>query len=70
MKKISCLFIALAIILSDIMCAVIAYNYCYLHYFSQYVSAPESTAFIYSIPFGIAIALCAVLAWVFHRKTK
>ena len=28
MKKISNIFIALAVILSNVMCAVVAYNYC------------------------------------------
>lgn len=70
MKKISYIFIALAIILSDIMCAVVVYNYCYLLWFSQFVSAPPRAAFLYVIPFGIGIAVCAALAWVFHKKAK
>ena len=35
MKKISYLFIVLAILLSDIMCAVVAYNYCALQWGGQ-----------------------------------
>ena len=72
MKKISCLFMVLAILLSDIMCAVVAYHYCALQWGGQYAgySAPASAAFLYFIPYGIGVVLCIILAYFFHRKQE
>lgn len=72
MKKLSIIFGALAVILSDIMCAVVAYNYCDLHWGIEYAgySAPKNTAFLYAIPYGISIVVCIVLSIVFHKKSK
>lgn len=72
MKKISYLFIVSAILLSDIMCAVVAYNYCDLLWGAQYAgySAPASTAFLYAIPFAVGIVTCIILAKVFHKKAN
>ena len=36
MKKISNIFIALAVILSNVMCAVVAYNYCAMQWGAKY----------------------------------
>ena len=36
MKKISNIFITLAVILSDVMCAVVAYNYCAMQWGAKY----------------------------------
>lgn len=70
MKKWSILFAALAVALSDAMCAVVAYNYSGLYWCGRYggCSAPASTAFLYAIPFGVGIAVCAGLAAVFYKK--
>ena len=70
MKKLYIIFGVLAVLLSDIMCAVVAYNYCDLLWGGQYAgySAPASTAFVYAIPFVIGIIVCVVLAIVFRRK--
>lgn len=72
MKKLSYLFTALAIVLSDIMCFVVAYNYrdmlCGIEHAGY--SAPASTAFLYAIPFVVGIIVCAVLAIRFHKKSK
>ena len=72
MKKLSILFATLALLLSHITCAVVAYNYCELLWCGQYggCSAPASTAFILAIPCGIAIAACALLSIVFYKKNK
>ncbi len=72
MKKLSIIFGVLAVILSDIMCAVVAYNYCDLLWGIEYegYSAPASTAFVYAIPYGIGIIVCLVLAVVFYKKSK
>ena len=70
MKKLSYLFTALAIVLSDIMCFVVAYNYrdmlCGIEHAGY--SAPASTAFLYAIPFVVGIIVCAVLAIRFRKK--
>ncbi|MFQ8983829.1 MAG: hypothetical protein ACLR6W_06345 [Evtepia sp.] len=72
MKKISYLFIVLAILLSDIMCAVVAYNYCALQWGGQYAvySAPASAAFLYFIPYGLGIIFCIILARFFYKKQE
>lgn len=72
MRKLSLCFAILAILLSNVMCAVVAYNYCELLWCGRYCgcSAPASTAFVYAIPFGIVIAVCALLAGIFHKKSK
>ena len=53
MKTISNLFLILAVLLSDVMCAVVAYNYCDMMWGIKYAgySAPVSTAFLVAIPF-------------------
>ena len=70
MQKLSYLFAGLAIVLSNIMCFVVAYNYrdmlCGIAH-SGY-SAPASTALLYAIPFVVGIIVCAVLAIVFRKK--
>ena len=70
MKKISNIFIALAIILSNVMCAVVGYNYATMQWGIKYAgySAPVSTAFIYAIPFVIGIIVCAILAIKLRKK--
>ena len=64
------LFTALAIVLSDIMCFVVAYNYrdmlCGIEHAGY--SAPASTAFLYAIPFVVGIVVCAILAIRFRKK--
>ena len=51
MKTISNLFLILAVLLSDVMCAVVAYNYCDMMWGIKYAgySAPVSTAFLLSL---------------------
>ena len=71
MKKLSIIFSTLAVLLSDIMCAVVAYNYCDLLWGGQYAgySAPASTAFVYVIPYAIGIIVSVVLAIIFRKKS-
>ena len=70
MKKWSYVFTALAIVLSDIMCFVVAYNYrdmiCGIEHAGY--SAPAGIAFLYIIPFAIVIIVCAILAIRFRKK--
>ncbi len=70
MKTLSAIFWILAVILSDVMCAVVAYNYCDMVWGIRYAgySAPASTAFILAIPYGIGIAVCVILALYFKKK--
>ena len=72
MKEVGCFFAALAILLSDILCAVVAYNYCALQWGGRYAgySAPPSTAFICAVPFGIGILWCIFLARLFRKAGK
>ena len=71
MKRLSIIFSTLAVLLSDIMCAVVAYNYCDLLWGGQYAgySAPASTAFVYVIPYAIGIIVSVVLAIIFRKKS-
>ena len=72
MKKLSFLFAAAAIVLSDIMCAVVAFNYrdmlCGIEH--SWYSAPAGVAFLSAIPFGIGIIICAAAAYMFHKKAR
>ena len=70
MKTLSAVFFILAVILSDIMCAVVAYNYCNLTWGIKYAgySAPAETAFLTAVPFAAGIAVCVILALYFRRR--
>ena len=70
MKKLSAVLWILAVLLSDIMCAVTAYNYCDLQWGGKYAgySAPASTAYIYAIPFALGIIVSIVLAIICGKK--
>ncbi len=72
MKKISRFFAALAILLSDILCAVVSYHYCALQWGGRSAgySAPPRTAFICAVPFGIGILCCIFLARFFRKAGK
>ena len=72
MKKLSFLLMVAAVLLSDVMCAVVAYAYrdmlCGIAH-SCY-SAPASVAFLYAIPFGIGIILCTAAAYILYRRAS
>ena len=72
MKKLFILFTALAIILSDVMCATVAAIYTDVYWGMKYAgySAGPDVAFVIAIPFLIAIVICVILAVVFYRKSK
>ena len=72
MKQLSICFWIIAVLLSDKMCAVVAYNYSGMKWGIQYAgySAPAWTAFLLAIPFVVAIAVCIVLAVIFKRKSR
>ena len=72
MKKLSIILGLLAVLLSDIMCAVVAYNYrdmlCGIEHAGY--SAPASTAFLLAIPYLIGIVICIVLVITFMKKSN
>ncbi len=71
-KILSRVFWGITLVLSHRLCAMTAYTYCNLLWGGKYggFSAPPSTAFYLAIPSGLVVALCAVLALVFHKKGK
>ncbi len=72
MKASSAVFRILAVLLSDVMCAVVAYNYCDMLWGIRYAgySAPAWTAFLAAIPYAVGIVVCLVLAGFFRKKTE
>lgn len=71
-KHLSHLFTILAVLLSDVMCAAVSYNYCDMLWGIRYggYSAPANVAFLLVIPYAAGIAICAVLAWSFHERYR
>ncbi|MBR2500636.1 MAG: hypothetical protein IKL09_04680 [Clostridia bacterium] len=65
-------FIVLTLILSHYTCIVVAFNYadmlCGIAH--RGFSAPADVAFIFAVPYYIAIVVCAVLALVFNMKAR
>lgn len=75
MKKYKCLaylFSALAVLLSNVMCAAVAYSYCALQWGGQYAgySAPADTAFLLCVPYGAGVIICTAAAWLCHKKRR
>lgn len=72
MKKLSVVFGLFAIILSNVMCAVVAFNYrdmlCGIQHSSY--SAPAWVAFLSAIPYAVAIAVCVILSVVFKKRSR
>lgn len=70
-KYLACIFAALAILLSNAMCAVVAYNYCALQWGGRYAGygAPPSAAFLYCIPYGIGFIICMILARILKKRS-
>ncbi len=71
MKKLSACFWILAFLLSNIMSAVVAWNYCDMKWGIQYAgySAPAWVAILSALPFAAGIVACIVLAVFFKKKT-
>lgn len=65
-------FIVIAIILSNIMCANVAFEYCNMLWGIKYegYSAPANVAFLLNIPYFIGILICIILSYVFWRKSN
>ena len=71
MRKLSVCFWVLAALMSDMMCAVVAYNWCDMKWGIEYAgySAPAETAFLTAIPFAVGIAVCIALAVCFRKRS-
>ncbi len=69
MKKLSTVFWILAVLLSNVMCAVVGYNY-YNMTNAVVNSAPPSVAFFTGIPYVVGIVVCVALAIFFNKKGK
>ncbi len=69
MKKLSTVFFIFAALLSHVMCAAVAYDYCYLKHVPS-TSFPAWVAFLTIIPYALAIAICLVTAILLKRKNK
>ena len=69
-KYLSYVFMALAILLSNVMCATVAYNYCNMQWKIRYEAygAPANVAFLFVIPYAAGIAICAILAQLFCKR--
>ena len=70
MKKISKVFVFLAIILTIVMCVVVAYNYCSMRFRPGLTSAPAWVAFLLMIPYGMGILVCLIVAIILKKKEK
>ncbi len=71
-RRLVYLFAALAVLLSNVMCAAVAYNYSTLHWCGQYrgCSAPANTAFLLCVPYGAGILICVILVSFFSKKRQ
>lgn len=72
MKTVSNIFLTLSVLLSDAMCAVVAWEYCDLVWGAKYAgySAPPYIAFFTAIPFAVAIIICVVIALILRKKAN
>ena len=72
MKKLSYLFGAIAVLLSHVTCATVAYSYrdalCAAEH--KGASAPASVAFFYAIPYAAAIISAIVLSILCYKKSR
>ena len=74
-KMLAKLLVVLAVLLSDVMCAIVAYYYCSIKYsnpsFQRTItSAPAWVAYLYAIPFIIGISVCLILALILYKKSN
>ncbi|MBR5636513.1 MAG: hypothetical protein IKW81_06250 [Pseudobutyrivibrio sp.] len=68
MKKLSVLLMIIAALLSDWMCAVVAYNYRGMEEAAKYgFSAPPDVAFVLVLPFLVGIVICTVSSILLWR---
>ena len=72
MKKAAFVFKLLAIILSYAMCICVSYLYGVNLYAAKhlYTSAPAWVAFLFAIPFSVAILICIIIYLILKAKIK
>lgn len=72
LKVMSIVFWVFSVLLSNVMCATVAYNYCRMVYGIKYegFSAPANVAFLLAVPYLIGIIICAALAVIFQKKLR
>ena len=70
MKRLSVILYAAALLLSHVMCAVVAWEYCSLLWCGRYggCSAPAYVALFMAIPFLAVIAVCLIGAHLASRR--
>lgn len=69
MKKLSTIFAAFAILLTNIMCVVVTYNCTVLRY-APSNSAPWDVGLLFAIPFVIGIIVCSIVSYIAKKKGK
>ncbi len=72
MKRLSTIFAALAILLTNMMCIVVT-NICTSGYHAEkhhFTSAPWEAGFLFSIPFAIAVIACSAVSYIAKKKGK
>ena len=72
MKKLSTIFSALSILLTNIMCVVVT-NICTNGYHAEkhhFTSAPWEVGLLFIIPFAVAIIACSLVSYIAKRKAK
>lgn len=70
MKRITKVAYIVAAMISNLMCATVAYKYCELQWGIEYrgYSGPASVAFLWAIPYIICMGVCLVLAKISAKK--
>lgn len=70
MKKVSYIFWGLAALLFIVMCIFVLFHYRKMKLGIEFGvnSAPASVAFLYAIPFTVAVIICVIIAIVIGRK--
>ncbi len=69
MKKLSMIFTALAILLTNTMCVVVTCNCTVLRY-APGNSAPWTVGLLFAIPFVSGIIACSVVAYIAKKRGK
>jgi hypothetical protein len=71
-KILAIVFIVFAVILSDIMCSHVAFEYSNMLWGIKYegYSAPAEVAFLLTIPYIAGIILSIILSYIFLRKSR
>ena len=72
MKTLANVLFAAAILLSNVMCAHVAYLYramlCGIEHMGY--SAPAGTAFLYAVPYVFGVASCVILGILLRMKAE